>query len=640
LHFEKYTPIPLEEKKHFIIDFDSTFTKVEALDILAEIALEGNSEKEAVINRVKEVTDLGMGGELSFRDSLEERISIIKAHKNHIPLLVNSLKKNISNSFKRNKEFIKNNSDQFYILSNGFKEFIIPVVIEYGIEAKNVYANEFVFDAEGYIISFNKNNVLSSNKGKPKQIEMLKLKGEVHVLGDGFTDYEIKQAGFAKTFYAFTENIKREKVINHADFEVPNLDEVFYQNNMERALSYPKSRIKVLLLENVHENAISKLRSEGYQINVYNAGMSEGDLCKAIKDVSILGIRSKTQVTEKVLSHAKRLLAIGAFCIGTNQIEIKSAQKRGIAVFNAPYSNTRSVVELVVAEIIILMRNLFDKIAKMHQGEWNKSAHNSFEVRGKTLGIIGYGNIGSQLSIVAESLGMKVIYFDLIEKLGLGNVSPCESLEELMAQSDVISVHVDGRKENNNLIGKLQFDLMKPGVIFLNLSRGNVVNNKDLKNAIQSGQVGGAGVDVFPKEPMSNEQEFLSELRGLPNTILTPHIGGSTLEAQKNIANFVPSRIIDYINTGSTSNTVGFPNITLPILHDAHRFIHIHTNAAGVMAKINKILAHNKLNVVGQYLKTNENIGYVITDIDKKYDKEVIKELKGINETIRFRVLY
>ena len=630
----------MENIKHFIIDFDSTFTKVEALDILAEIALEGIPKKEAIINRVKEVTDLGMSGELSFRDSLEERISIIKAHKDHLPPLVSSLKNKISNSFKRNKEFIKKNAHQFYILSNGFKEFIIPVVAEYGIEAKNVFANDFVFDPEGNIVSFNKNNVLSSNKGKPKQIEKLKLKGEVHVLGDGFTDYEIKEAGFAKTFYAFTENVKREKVISHADFEAPNLDEVFYQNNMERALSYPKSRIKVLLLENVHENAISKLRTEGYQVSIHNAGMSEDDLCEAIKDVSILGIRSKTQVTKKVLSHAKRLLAIGAFCIGTNQIDIKSAQKKGIAVFNAPYSNTRSVVELVLAEIIILMRNLVDKISKMHQGEWNKSAYNSFEIRGKTLGIIGYGSIGSQLSIVAESMGMKVIYFDIVEKLGLGNVSPCESLEELMTQSDVISVHVDGRPENNDLIGESQFDLMKPGVIFLNLSRGNVVNYKALKSAIQSGKVAGAGVDVFPKEPMSNEDEFISELRGLPNTILTPHIGGSTLEAQKNIASFVPSRIIDYINTGSTSNTVGFPDLALPILHEAHRFIHIHMNAAGVLAKINNILANHKLNIVGQYLKTNEDIGYVITDIDKKYDKDVIKELKGIDETIRFRVLY
>jgi D-3-phosphoglycerate dehydrogenase / 2-oxoglutarate reductase len=630
----------MQKSKHFIIDFDSTFTQVEALDILGEITLEGNPLKDHKLKRIKEVTDLGMEGKLSFRESLEERINLLEAHRDHLPLLVERLKKRVSTSFKRNKEFIRKNAHQFYILSNGFKEFIIPVVAEYGIEAKNVYANDFEFDLNGNIVGFNRDNVLSSNMGKPKQIKALKLTGEVHVLGDGFTDYEIKQAGFANTFYAFTENVKRARVIENADFEAPDLDEVFYQNNMERAFSYPKSRIKVLLLENIHEHAVKKLREEGYQVSVYSSGMSEDELIEAIKDVSILGIRSKTQVTQKVIKKAKRLLAIGAFCIGTNQIDVLEAQKKGIAVFNAPYSNTRSVVELVIAEIILLMRNLLDKVPQMHEGVWNKTATNSFEIRGKTLGIIGYGNIGSQLSIIAEAMGMKVIYYDLVEKLGLGNASPCESMDELISKSDVITIHVDGRTENDHLIDEKEFELMKDGVIFLNLSRGHVVNYAALRKAILSGKVGGTGVDVFPLEPMSNADEFVSELRGLPNTLLTPHIGGSTLEAQKNIANFVPSRIMDYINTGSTSNTVNFPEIVLPMLQNAHRFIHLHRNEPGVLAKINNILASNELNVVGQYLKTNEHIGYVITDVDRIYDPIVIEELKNIKETIRFRVLY
>jgi|TARA_B110000503_G_C7173565_1_gene425782 D-3-phosphoglycerate dehydrogenase / 2-oxoglutarate reductase len=630
----------MQKSKHFIIDFDSTFTQVEALDILGEITLEGNPLKDHKLKRIKEVTDLGMEGKLSFRESLEERINLLEAHRDHLPLLVERLKKRVSTSFKRNKEFIRKNAHQFYILSNGFKEFIIPVVAEYGIEAKNVYANDFEFDLNGNIVGFNRDNVLSSNMGKPKQIKALKLTGEVHVLGDGFTDYEIKQAGFANTFYAFTENVKRARVIENADFEAPDLDEVFYQNNMERAFSYPKSRIKVLLLENIHEHAVKKLREEGYQVSVYSSGMSEDELIEAIKDVSILGIRSKTQVTQKVIKKAKRLLAIGAFCIGTNQIDVLEAQKKGIAVFNAPYSNTRSVVELVIAEIILLMRNLLDKVPQMHEGVWNKTATNSFEIRGKTLGIIGYGNIGSQLSIIAEAMGMKVIYYDLVEKLGLGNASPCESMDELISKSDVITIHVDGRTENDHLIDEKEFELMKDGVIFLNLSRGHVVNYAALRKAILSGKVGGTGVDVFPLEPMSNADEFVSELRGLPNTLLTPHIGGSTLEAQKNIANFVPSRIMDYINTGSTSNTVNFPEIVLPMLQNAHRFIHLHRNEPGVLAKINNILASNELNVVGQYLKTNEHIGYVITDVDRIYEPIVIEELKNIKETIRFRVLY
>ncbi|MFY0686132.1 MAG: phosphoglycerate dehydrogenase [Cyclobacteriaceae bacterium] len=630
----------MQNFKHFIIDFDSTFTKVESLDILGEIALDAKPDKDEALKRIKEVTDLGMEGKLSFRESLVERIAILQANKNHLPELVDRLKDSVSESFSRNKEFIKQYADQFYILSNGFKDFIIPVVAEYGIKAENVYANDFKYDADGNIVGFDENNILSSNNGKPKQIETLKLDGEVHVLGDGFNDYEIKKAGLAKRFYAFTENIERESVIENADHVAPNLDEVLYENKMDRALSYPKSRIKVLLLENIHEHGINKLKKEGYQVEVHPGGMGEDELCDAIKDVSILGIRSKTIVTKKVLANAKRLHAIGAFCIGTNQIDLEECERKGVAVFNAPYSNTRSVVELAIAEIILLMRNLVDKMPGMHEGDWNKSASNSFEIRGKTLGIIGYGSIGSQLSVLAETLGMRVIYFDLQEKLALGNAHRCENLEELLPQADVITLHVDGRSSNNNYIGKKEFDQMKEGVIFLNLSRGKVVDIQALKGAIESGKVGGSGVDVFPDEPMSNKDEFMSELRGLPNTILTPHIGGSTLEAQRNIADFVPARIMDYINTGSTSNSVNFPNIVLPTMNVVHRFIHIHENEPGVLAEINKVLAGQQLNIVGQYLKTNERIGYVITDIDRNYKDDVIKELKKIRGTIRFRVLY
>ncbi len=630
----------MQNQKHFIIDFDSTFSKVEALDVLCEIALDSQPHKESSLKKIQEITDQGMDGSISFRESLEHRIVLLQANREHIPPLVDRLKELVSESFKRNKEFIKQYADDFYILSNGFRDFIVPVVAEYGIKASNVFANDFEYDVEGNIIGFDKNNILSSNNGKPKQIERLKLQGEIHVLGDGFTDYEIKKAGLAKRFYAFTENISRDSVIENADTEAPNLDEILYQNKMARALSYPKSRIKVLLLENIHENGVKKLKEEGYQVEIHPAGMSEDELAERIKDVSILGIRSKTKVTKKVLANAKRLHCVGAFCIGTNQIDLEECQRLGITVFNAPYSNTRSVVELAIGEIILLMRNLPDKIRGMHEGSWMKSASGSYEIRGKTLGIIGYGNIGSQLSVLAETMGLKVIYYDLEEKLALGNAQRCLTLPELLKKSDIISLHIDGRKENDNLIGKEEFDAMKNGVIFLNLARGKVVDITALKEAIESGKVKGTGVDVFPKEPMSNDDEFISELRGLPNTILTPHIGGSTLEAQRNIADYVPSRIIEYINTGSTSGSVNFPNIILPLLTNAHRFIHIHKNEPGILAEINRLLADHKLNIVGQYLKTNEMLGYVITDVDKNYNEDVIKELKKINATIRFRVLY
>jgi D-3-phosphoglycerate dehydrogenase len=286
------------------------------------------------------------------------------------------------------------------------------------------------------------------------------------------------------------------------------------------------------------------------------------------------------------------------------------------------------------------MRNIVDKSARMHKGGWDKSATGSYEVRGKKLGLVGYGNIGSQLSVIAESLGMKVLYYDTEEKLALGNATKCRSLKELLEKADVVSLHVDGRESNTNLISQREFDLMKQGVVFINLSRGHVVDIQALQENIKNGKVGGCAIDVFPYEPVSNQEKFTSSLRGLANTILTPHIGGSTSEAQENIGNFVPGKFMDYINTGSTSNSVNFPNLTLPTLENAHRLIHIHENVPGILAKINKVLADHDINIAGQYLKTNELIGYVITDINKEYDKEVIAQLRAIEHTIKFRVLY
>ncbi len=624
----------------FIIDFDSTFTQVEALDILGEISLADDPDRDQKLQAIVDITDKGMDGSLTFRESLEQRLEILEATKTQIADLIVALKKKVSKSFERNKEFLQENSNNIFIISNGFKDFIIPIVADYGIREENVFANEFVYDDSGRIIDFNRDNPLSKNNGKAETIKRINLEGDIYVIGDGYTDYEIKASGLANKFYAFTENVSRPKVTSQADHIAPSLDEILYLNKLNKKFSYPKSRIKVLLLENVHQIGVDLFKEEGYEVEVVSSAMSEDELCEKIKNFSILGIRSKTNVTKKVLDNANRLLSIGAFCIGTNQIDLDVCQEKGIAVFNAPFSNTRSVVEMAIAEIIFLMRNLADKSMAMHQRKWDKSASGSFEIRGKKLGIIGYGNIGAQLSVLAENMGMNVFYYDVIEKLALGNATKLNSLEELLSTCDVVSLHVDGRKENKNLIGEREISLLKKGAILVNLSRGHVVDISALKEAILSGHLAGCAVDVFPEEPKNNAEPFASELIGLPNTILTPHIGGSTLEAQENIARFVPGKIMEYINTGNTYNSVNFPNIQLPFLKDAHRLIHLHHNEPGVLAKINQILANYEINIVGQYLKTNERIGYVITDIDKAYSPDAINELKSIKGTIRFRMLY
>ena len=407
-----------------------------------------------------------------------------------------------------------------------------------------------------------------------------------------------------------------------------------------KPLSFPKSKINVLLLEKLDKSAEEKFQKEGYNVEIFDGSLDEVELIKKIKNISILGIRSKTVISKKVIDSAERLLSVGAFCIGTNQIDLKHCSNNGIAVFNAPYSNTRSVVEIVIAQIINLLRSIVKKSNEMHDGKWSKDSINSHEIRNKTIGIIGYGNIGSQLSVLCESLGMNVLYFDKLDKLSIGNAKKVSSLPELLKESDIVSLHIDGSEENSNFISVKEFEMMKKDSILINYSRGNVVDINALKKYLINNKLLGAAIDVFPKEPLNNSEKFQSELRGIKNLILSPHIGGSTKEAQKNIGNYVPNKIIDFINTGNTSNCVNFPTLSLPEQRESHRFIHIHKNEPGVLLNINKIISSFDINIKGQYLKTIEDIGYVITDIDRKYDKSVIKKLKEVNHTIKLRVLY
>ncbi len=396
---------------------------------------------------------------------------------------------------------------------------------------------------------------------------------------------------------------------------------------------------RALLLENVHPVAEEVLSAAGLSVETAKGGLDEPELIEALDGVDVLGIRSKTQLTRAALESTDRLCVVGAFCIGTNQIDLATASQRGVAVFNAPYSNTRSVVELAIAEIIALTRGLTEKNASLQRGVWDKSASGAHEVRGRRLGIVGYGNIGSQLSVVAEAMGMSVSFFDLEDKLALGNARRAASLEELLGQSDVVSLHVDGRAGNAGLFGEEQLRMMKQGALFINLSRGFVVDHEALREHLLSGHLSGAAVDVFPKEPKKQGDPFESALRGLPNVILTPHIGGSTEEAQEDIGLFVARKLQNYLTAGATPMSVNLPNLSLAHAPGTHRLAHLHANVPGVLARVNAVFANRGVNVESQVLTTYGDLGYLLTDIGLDYSADVVAELSALPETVRLRVI-
>ena len=410
---------------------------------------------------------------------------------------------------------------------------------------------------------------------------------------------------------------------------------------MEKILSYPKEKIKVLLLEGVHQSALDEFKKRGYNNIDYRKGaLSEEELLECIQQYHIIGIRSKTNLTQKVLAESKKLLAIGAFCIGTNQIDLNEATTQGIAVFNSPYSNTRSVAELIIANSIMLLRRIPERSKYAHQGKWLKDAVRSHELRGKTIGIIGYGHIGTQVSIMAESMGLKVIYYDIEPKMPLGNAKQVDSLESLLSTADIVTLHVPATPLTNLMIRKEQFELMKNEVIFQNLSRGTVVDIDALKDAVISGKVGGAAVDVFPEEPKSKGGLFTSPLQGLENVILTPHIGGSTQEAQETIGGEVAAKLISFLDEGTTLGSRTIPELSLPKQADTKRILHIHKNVPGILSQLNQKLSVLNMNITGQYLKTNPAIGYVVLDVQGEATSEELSHaLKDINETIKVRIL-
>lgn len=410
---------------------------------------------------------------------------------------------------------------------------------------------------------------------------------------------------------------------------------------MVKTTSLDKSKIKFLLLEGVHQSAVDTLSAAGYtNVEYLKTSLPEDELIERIKDAHFIGIRSRTQLTRRVFENAGKLIAVGCFCIGTNQVDLQAAQEFGVAVFNAPYSNTRSVAELVIAEAILLLRGIPEKNAVCHRGGWQKSAAGSYEIRGKILGIIGYGSIGSQVSVLAESLGMKVRFYDVVTKLPLGNASQVRALDELLGEADIVSLHVPETGSTQNMIGPQEIAQMKKGAILLNASRGTVVDIDALAEGLSSGHLAGTAIDVFPVEPRGNNEEFVSPLREFDNAILTPHIGGSTMEAQENIGFEVAEKLVKYSDNGTTTSSVNFPEAALPLHADVHRLLHVHKNVPGILSAINSVFSENNINIAAQYLQTNDKVGYVVVDIDADYSDLALQQLRSIEGTIRCRVLY
>ena len=405
--------------------------------------------------------------------------------------------------------------------------------------------------------------------------------------------------------------------------------------------SLDKDKIKILLLEGVHQSALDALHEAGYtNIEYHKTALAEDELIEKISEAHFVGIRSRTQLTAKVLEHANKLVSIGCFCIGTNQVDLDAASAKGIVVFNAPFSNTRSVAELVLGQLILLLRGIPAKNAACHRGGWIKSAVGSYETRGKRLGIIGYGSIGTQLSVLAESLGMEVCFYDIVTKLPLGNARQIKSLKELLSTCDIISLHVPETNSTKLMIGAKEVSQMKKGSIFINASRGTVADLDAVAEAIKSGDLSGAAVDVFPVEPKGNDEEFISPLRGLDNVILTPHVGGSTMEAQENIGVEVAEKLIKYSDVGTTIAAVNFPEVALPAQADNHRILHIHENRPGVLSKINAIFSEHNINITGQYLRTTEKLGYMVMDVDAKTGELALEKVKEVDGTVKARVLF
>lgn len=601
-------------KTYFIIDFDSTFTQVEAMEELAAISLKNDPDKDLLVEKIKQLTDLAMEGKMPFPKSLKARIALLSAKRYHLQMLVNRLRKRVSVSFARNKKFFKAYQGQILIVSGGFKEFIEPVVKPYGIEPDCVFANTFTYDSKNNIVGADETNFLSMEQGKVKLLKHLKLKGRVIAIGDGFTDYELFASGVAQEFFAFTENIARPSVLNVANRVASSLDEILYQEKLPMAISYPKSRIKAVLWGEDCYEAETELKKEGYQVRKVPSNAPEKDLLE-IQQAQLVVFHPALPYKKVLQQKNPRQLATAVWG-ELNDKEFSSfLAKSGTGLIASSYAHTRSVLELSM----LMMLNLFREKQE--------------ELPGKTLGIVGYGHSGSLLSVMAAHLGMNVVYYDKDNRPPLGNAIMQKTIQDVFRKADCVILVTGRRYLGNFYVGSKEIKQMKPGSLLINLGYDECLDLSAINDAISKGKLGGFAMDCL------SEKTF-KKIKGWNNTYATLNERLNTRQTKMNIAAAVCEGLIDFVNTGSTSSCQNFPRLNLPPLQTGHRFIHIHKNVPGVLAEINSILAKSKANISGQYLKTNEEIGYVITDVDKKYSEHVLEELKQVPSTIRFRVLY
>ena len=601
------------EKTIYVFDFDSTFTQVEAMEELAEISLAGNPELDIVLEKIKQLTDLAMDGSMPFSKSLKARIALLSAKKYHIQLLVNRLRKRVSTSFIKNKAFFKKNKGNIYIVSGGFKEFIVPVVKAYHIDAKHVFANTFVYDKKGNIIGADADNFLAQENGKVKLLQSLKLEGKLVFVGDGYTDWEVFNAGLAHQFFAYTENISREKVVEKSEFIAPSLDEILYTNKQPMAISYPKNRLKVVCWGEETFLAEPNFRKEGFQTQCISFKTGKKALQQTLTDCQVLIYQNGVKL-DWVQPEKTKLLAAGVWGEEGNAGYAKLWGQQGIVLFESKYADSRSLAELALMQTLFLCRSLGAELSE------------------KRLGILGYGNAGSMFSVLASSLGMDVSFYDVKDKPALGNVKKVRQLSELLKKSDILVMMAGKRSENEPLLGLKELKLLPQEALVLNMSFDHSTDLFAVAELLRTGKLGGFAMDILDG---IDETVF----KGLP-VQLTYKQRWATCVAQSNISSHISNKLLDFVNSGNTQGACNFPGLHLPPLHGQHRFVHIHQNKPGVLAQINSIMSKHGVNIVAQYLQTDAQVGYVITDVNKNYHQAILKQLKDIAETIKFRVLY